>query len=448
MSTPESHLQLRINSTPSYDSILTSNEEPLQTSEKSPTSTPEFKHTGEEELDLEAGNDSLLNDSYRAFFNDIEASEDTEGQKGFFERNLNLKSDFAGYVFSGLAAWAFNEGVKRFNLQQRPNKEDNKAWPSGHSGWGAMLAGLAFMMSQDKEIEFCGKTLTFSKKGVFAVGLVDALITMAGRVFAKKHWIGDTLSGFAISAQFSMIAGNLLAARRGQNTGTSTSYTRESIVQTLSLLSAMVSNPLAAIPLQLSLAVATQISEYYAKGTVYGNKVNGLADVVPAILKGLFAANLHNYKDMSKKEFVAAVFQLVATYGGMAANFANLPFTQNSGWKTALEKSIYKHYDKYREYAELGTWGTAMLSVVGGTGVSLMRNSPKENNSTREQSTTPFIDEINSPMKVEKGILTSLEEDEEVISPNSSTTTIFLDNKRSSIQQQRTSNDVVIDIGE
>ncbi|WP_158006804.1 phosphatase PAP2 family protein [Piscirickettsia litoralis] len=279
------------------------------------------------------------------------------------------KSDTFAYVMNGSTAWMINEGIKRFYLQERPNGQDSKAWPSGHSGWGAMLMGLAMMLNDDKELKVCGKTLTISKSGVFAVGFIDALVTMVGRVIAKKHWLGDTLSGAALSASLSMITGNLLAWRRGKDSSADATYTKEMVIQALGALAVLVSNPLiGSIPLQLSLEVISQVSEWYSKGTVYGNKVDSFSDLALAITKGMALANLTNYKDMTPAEVSAAVFKLVTVYGGIAANIFDLPFTARSGWNTSIEREIYRGHEQLAQGVERATWITA----VGGAAAGLM----------------------------------------------------------------------------
>ncbi|WP_158006926.1 phosphatase PAP2 family protein [Piscirickettsia litoralis] len=253
-------------------------------------------------FDIESGQNEVLNQDNAFNLNDIELPQDSKKETWSEWCRRISQSDTFAYTANGFAAWMINEGIKRFYLQERPNGADNKAWPSGHAGWGAMLMGLAMMLTEDKKLSICGKSLTISKDGVFAVGLVDALATMVGRVIAKKHWVGDVLSGAALTSYLSTITGNLLAHCKGKSSQDNSPYTKEMVVQTIGLLSALVSNPMVgSVPLTVALEVMTQVSEWYSKGTVYGNKVKSLSDLPGAILKGGLLANLPNYKDMTKK---------------------------------------------------------------------------------------------------------------------------------------------------
>lgn len=79
-----------------------------------------------------------------------------------------------------------SELLKHFISEERPDRSDDKSFPSEHSALSCV-------------------SIDFSNGKRFSYELPIAISTMSGRVMAKKHHIHDVLIGCAIGSLFSFI---------------------------------------------------------------------------------------------------------------------------------------------------------------------------------------------------------------------------------------------------
>ncbi|MBR3510732.1 MAG: phosphatase PAP2 family protein [Alphaproteobacteria bacterium] len=82
------------------------------------------------------------------------------------------------------------EGIKAFNLEERPNHNNKRSFPSGHSA--AAFSGAMFVHKR------------YGWKPAL-VPYAMGLITAWSRVETKAHYIHDTIAGAAISALFTWV---------------------------------------------------------------------------------------------------------------------------------------------------------------------------------------------------------------------------------------------------
>lgn len=124
------------------------------------------------------------------------------------------------FGFQVLSDWIWVELLaKTYGGMIRPNFQNKKAFPSGHSAAGTFLLASLLFISYDKNISkvlYRYQNLPRLKHLLYVSGLLGLLVQIC-RVLAKKHWIGNTFAGAYITLAFADLFSELLPSTDRQN---------------------------------------------------------------------------------------------------------------------------------------------------------------------------------------------------------------------------------------